>query len=84
MVKCMNIKLGTNDVKITAKLFWKDKADKESTLAFLSYLSSVFYEASEWNKEHGYQSCSETLKENANYLYNVCKEAGLYKKYEQQ
>ena len=80
----MNIKLGAQDIKITAKYFWKDKADKESTLSFLSYLSNVMYEASEWNKEHGYQACADRLKDEGQTLYNICKDAGLYNHCEQK
>lgn len=80
----MKVKLGINDINITAKYVWKDKADKQSTLSFLSYLSSVFYEASEWNKEHGYDACADTLREKGQELYKICKESGLYKDYEQK
>lgn len=78
----MKVKLGITDINITAKYFWNDKADKWSTLAILSELSSVYHEASEWNKEHGYESCADSLKEKSKVLYNICKDAGLYKRYE--
>jgi hypothetical protein len=75
----MEIKIGVHDVKITSKQFWDEKRSKEGTLEFLSYLSTAFYEASQWNREHGYDATADRLKKEGYELYLICKNAGLYK-----
>ena len=77
-MKRMKMRIGNNDVTLSAKYFWNAKATKKSTLNYLSYLSSVFHEASEWNREHGYDSIAERYKNESHELYMICKNAGLY------
>lgn len=74
----MEMRLGIYDVKVSAKQFWEVKGSKKTTLDFLSYLSSALYEASQWNREHGYEATADKLKNEGYQLYRICKEAGLY------
>lgn len=80
----MKVNFGIYDINISAKYYWQDKGSKEVTLACLSYLSSALHEAAQWNREHGYNSTGDRLEKEGNALYQICKDAGLYKNYEQQ
>ena len=74
----MKIKIGHYDVSISAKADWQDKASKQSTLAFLNYLSSVFVESAEYNKGLGFEGICETQRKEGRDLYNICDENHLY------
>lgn len=74
----MKINIGGYDVEIKAKLDFKAKNNEKDTLAFLNYLSLVFEDASKfWETQNG-PSYKSPEKRASEYLYNYCKDHGLY------
>ncbi len=80
MVKCVKVNIGGYEVSISAKHSWMEKANKQSTLEFLNYLSIIFDEAAVSYASGGYDSAKRSCNKIADNLYEFNREHGLYGK----
>ena len=79
-MKCMKVNIGGYEVSISARHSWMEKANKQSTLEFLNYLSIIFDEAAASYANGGYDGNQKTCHKIADDLYDFNREHGLYGK----
>ena len=76
----MKVNIGGYEVSITAKHSWMKKANKQSTLEFLNFLSIIFDEAAASYANAGCDASKRTSNKIADDLYEFNREHGLYGK----
>ena len=75
----MKLNINGYEVSISAKLSWKERANKQDTLSFLNELALIYADAATTSENGGYHNTARRYQNVAHELHEFNKEHGLYK-----